>query len=78
MKAGRVVLFGSLFQPPDPFMVRHAEAGASGEEHIWESVCYNDTGRALRGTNWLRTRIVTLKTYFLTVSNGGCSITIWR
>ncbi|CAJ2908726.1 Uncharacterised protein [Burkholderia pseudomallei] len=50
MKAGRVVLFGSLFQPPDPFMVRHAEAGASGEEHIWESVCYNDTGRA--GAAW--------------------------
>ncbi|WP_244109313.1 hypothetical protein [Burkholderia anthina] len=50
MKGGSVVLFGSLFQPPDPFMARHADGGEIGEEHIWESVCFNDTGRV--GAAW--------------------------
>ncbi|RQQ45685.1 hypothetical protein DF121_24095 [Burkholderia stagnalis] len=50
MKADNVVLFGSLFQPPDPFMARHASTGEIGEDHIWESVCFNDTGRA--GAAW--------------------------
>ncbi|WP_260432894.1 hypothetical protein [Burkholderia stagnalis] len=50
LKADNVVLFGSLFQPPDPFMARHASTGEIGEDHIWESVCFNDTGRA--GAAW--------------------------
>ncbi|KVD77504.1 hypothetical protein WS62_29875 [Burkholderia sp. ABCPW 14] len=50
MQASSVVLFGSLFQPPDPFMARQASTGEIGEEHVWESVCHNDTGRA--GAAW--------------------------
>lgn len=50
LKDKTVILFGSLFQPPDPIMARRSNGGESGAEHIWSSVCFNDTGRS--GAAW--------------------------
>ncbi|MCM2544876.1 hypothetical protein ACVCIC_25260 [Burkholderia glumae] len=50
LQGQKIVLFGSLFQTTDPIMARHSNEGESGEEHIWSSVCFDDTGRL--GATW--------------------------
>jgi len=50
IKDPQVVLFGSLYQPPDPFLERQSNGGAVGEEHIWSRVCFDDTGKS--GAAW--------------------------
>ncbi|SIO49351.1 hypothetical protein SAMN05444172_2412 [Burkholderia sp. GAS332] len=50
LKSGPVLLFGSLFQPPDPFTVQRTKEGELGTEYIWQKVCENEV--APQGAAW--------------------------
>lgn len=50
LKDGPVVLFGSVFQTPDPFMAQYAGQGDLGAEHIWSHVCNDKAGSS--GSAW--------------------------
>ena len=39
LKVGPVVLFGSVFQPPDPFIARRTAQDPMGAEFVWGKIC---------------------------------------
>ncbi|SEK02775.1 hypothetical protein SAMN05216550_113214 [Paraburkholderia tropica] len=50
LKDGPIILFGSLFQPPDPFFARKADDDALATEFIWQKVCDDEV--APKGAAW--------------------------
>lgn len=44
LTADQVILFGSLFQSPDPFLARRTANDLQAAEFIWDQVCQNEVG----------------------------------
>lgn len=50
LKTGPILLFGSVFQAPDPFIARRTAQDAAGTEYVWGKVCADDV--APTGAAW--------------------------
>ncbi|WP_232519257.1 hypothetical protein [Caballeronia insecticola] len=50
LKHGPVMLFGSVFQPPDPFFAQRIEDNPLAVDYIWQKVCDDEV--APKGAAW--------------------------
>lgn len=44
------MLFGSLFQAPDPFLAKHVQDGGDMDDYLWRTICNHDVGP--QGAAW--------------------------